>query len=268
MGVPYAEVIGDPIAHSKSPLIHKFWLEKLGLDGDYRAMRVTAEELPAYLESRGTDPDWRGCNVAMPLKELAFALLDKDPTTRRIGALNTVVRREENELSGHNTDWQGLNLALDTVRLDPKSVAIIGTGGAARAALAEMRMQKVPHTIMIARSPEKAKALLDRFALAGEVLPLGSAPEADLLINATPLGMRGYPPLEIGLDGLSANATVLDMVYEPLKTPLLAAARARELKVIDGLTMLIHQASMAFIHFFGISPEPADGAELRELLTR
>lgn len=267
MGIPYAEVIGDPIAHSKSPLIHRFWLQKLGIEGDYRAVRVTEEQLPAYLESRRTDPDFRGCNVAMPLKQAAFRLLDCNSVTRRIGALNTVLRYEDS-LSGTNTDWQGLNLALDTMRLDPKRVAIVGTGGGACAALAEMRMQKVPHVMLISRTPEKAAALLDRFGLSGEALPLGAAPRADLLINASPLGMRGFPPLDIDLSALSEGATVLDMVYEPLETPLLEAARARGLKAIDGLTMLIQQAGMAFTHFFKTPPSPAESPELREMLTR
>ena len=266
MGIPYAEVIGDPIAQSKSPVIHKYWLEKLGLEGDYRATRVTADDLPAYLESRRTDPDWRGCNVTMPLKELAFDLLDCDSVTRRIGALNTVVRYED-RLSGVNTDWTGLNLALDTFRLNPQRVAIVGAGGAARAALAEMRLNKVPYLILINRSEAKARALLDRFELVGEVRPLGATPDADLLINASALGMTGYPPLEIGLDALAAGATVLDMVYHPLETRLLLEARRRAFKTIDGLSMLIHQASMAFTHFFKDSPEPADSPELRALLT-
>lgn len=266
MGVPFAEVIGDPVAHSKSPAIHKFWLGRLGIEGDYRATRVSADELPAYFESRRTDPDWRGCNVTMPLKEAAFGLIDCDPVTRRIGALNTVLRVED-LLLGTNTDWTGLNLALDTFRLDPQRVAIVGAGGAARAALADMRLQKVPHVILINRSEAKAQALLDRFELAGEVRPLGATPDADLLINASALGMTGYPPLEIGLDALTADATVLDMVYRPLETPLLVAARRRGLNAIDGLTMLINQASMAFTHFFKIAPEPAESPELRELLT-
>lgn len=266
MGVPYAEVIGDPIGHSKSPLIHKFWLRKLGLVGDYRAIRVTPDELPAYFEARRADLDFRGCNVAMPLKEAAFALFDTDPVTRRIGALNTVVRYE-NTLRGTNTDWQGLNLALDTVRLDPQRVAIVGTGGAARAALAEMRMQKPPHVVLISRNPDKATALLDHFELSGEALRLGAVPEADLLINASPLGMAGYPPLDLDLAGLTEGATVLDMVYDPLETPLIQAARARGLRAIDGLTMLIEQAGMAFALFFKESPSPAQSPELRELLT-
>lgn len=266
MGVPYAEVIGDPVAHSQSPAIHRFWLEKLGLEGDYRAVRVTRDELPAYFEARRADPDFRGCNVAMPLKEAAFALLDTDPVTRRIGALNTVVRYE-NSLRGTNTDWQGLNLALDTVRLDPRRVAIVGTGGGARAALAEMRMQKAPHVTLISRTPDKATALLDHFELSGEALRLGATPEADLLINASPLGMAGYPPLDLDLAGLAEGATVLDMVYRPLETPLIRAARARGLRAIDGLTMLIEQAGMAFTHFFREPPSPTESPELRKLLT-
>lgn len=266
MGIPYAEVIGDPIAHSKSPLIHGFWLRQMGLAGEYRAARVSKDEFPAYLETRSADPDFRGCNVTMPLKEAAFRLLDTDPVTRRIGALNTIVRYED-LLKGTNTDWQGLNLALDTVRLDPRRVAIVGAGGAARAALAEMRMNKVPHVALINRSPEKAAALLRHFGLAGEILPLGSAPAADLLINASPLGMDGYPALDIDLSGLTPGATVLDMVYQPLETPLLKAARARGLRTIDGLTMLIQQASMAFTHFFKVPPDPAESPELRALLT-
>lgn len=266
MGIPYAEVIGDPIAQSKSPVIHKFWLEKLGIEGDYRATRVTLAELPDYFEARRHDPDWRGCNVTMPLKEEAFALLDTNRFTQRIGAVNTVVRFDE-VLTGTNTDWQGINLALDTHRLDPERVAIIGAGGAARAALADMKMQGVAHVILINRSLEKAGALLDLFGLSGEVAPFGAAPEVDLLINASPLGMTGHPSLDIDLSRLKAGATVFDMVYHPLETPLLAEARRRGLKTVDGLSMLIHQASMAFTHFFEVSPEPADTSELRALLT-
>lgn len=267
MGVPYAEVIGDPIAQSKSPVIHKFWLEQLGLEGDYRATRVTREELPDYLETRRLDPDWRGCNVTMPLKEEVFARLDTDPLARRIGAVNTVLRYD-GMLTSTNTDLQGINLALDTVRLDPKRVAIVGAGGAARAALTEMRFQKVPHVMLINRSPEKAAALLELFELDGEVLPLGSAPDADLLINASPLGMAGHPPLDLDLSRLLTAATVFDMVYKPLETPLLKEARRRGLNVVDGLSMLIHQASMAFTYFFKEPPkEPADCDELRARLT-
>ncbi|HYD13450.1 MAG TPA: shikimate dehydrogenase [Allosphingosinicella sp.] len=266
MGIPYAEVIGDPVAHSKSPAIHRYWLDQLGIEGDYRTTRVTADELPDYLAARRDDPDWRGCNVTMPLKEDILSLLDTNALTRRIGAVNTVVRYD-GMLTGTNTDWQGINLALDTARIDPERVAVIGAGGAARAALAEVRMQKVLHVILINRSPEKAAALLELFGLHGKVLPLGTAPDVDLLINASPLGMAGYPALDVDLSRLKADATVFDMVYHPLETPLLRDARGRGLKTVDGLSMLIHQASIAFTHFFKVSPEPADSAELRERLT-
>lgn len=267
MGVPYAEVIGDPIAHSKSPLLHNFWLGKLGIEGDYRAIRVPPDELPAYLAARRADPNWRGCNVTMPLKEAAYELLDVDPSTRRIGALNTVVRYED-VLIGHNTDWQALNLALETYRLRPERAVIVGTGGAARSALEEMRGNRVPHVSIVTRDQVKAEALLERFGLSGNVLRHGTAPEADLLINASPLGMEGFPPLDIDLSGLAEGATVVDMVYRPLETPLLQAARAAGVRTIDGLQMLIEQAAMAFTFFFKASPHPIDDDELRELLTR
>lgn len=267
MGLTYAELIGDPIAHSKSPLIHKFWLEELGIEADYRATRVTAGELPAYLAARREDPNWRGCNVTMPLKEAAFALLDVDPATQRIGALNTVVRYEE-LLLGHNTDWYALNMALDTYRLRPQQAAVIGTGGAARAALEELRQHGAPHVVIVSRDLAKAEMLLEHFGLSGEALTHGDAFEAGLLINASPLGMTGFPSLSLDLSGLWAGATVLEMVYRPLETPLLRDARAAGYRTIDGLTMLIEQAAMAFTFFFKESPRSLDNAELRKLLTR
>jgi shikimate dehydrogenase len=266
MGIPYAEVIGDPVDHSKSPLIHEFWLRRLRIEGEYKTVRVTADELPAYFESRRTDHDWRGCNVTMPLKEAALALLDANRATRRIGAVNTVVRYED-RLTGLNTDWQALNLAIDTHRLQPRQAAIIGTGGAARAALEELRGNQVPHVVLVSRNENKAAALLAHFGLRGEVLPPGARPAADLLINASPLGMRGFPPLDIDLSGLWPGAMVVEMVYQPLETALLSDARRRGFRVIDGLTMLIEQASMAFIHFFKVAEPRAGRAELRELLT-
>src|SRR3954468_1436768 len=139
MGVPYAEVIGDPIAHSKSPVIHKFWLEKLGMEGDYRRAQVKTGELESYFESRRNDPDWRGCNVTMPHKsDVASFMDDVDPSARRIGAVNTV-KRFDQKLVGLNTDWIGLNLALGEHSAAGKDVVLIGAGGAARAALEELR---------------------------------------------------------------------------------------------------------------------------------
>jgi shikimate dehydrogenase len=269
MGVPYAEVIGDPIAHSKSPVIHKFWLEKLGLEGDYRRVQVKHGELADYLASRRADEDWRGCNVTMPHKSAIGSLVDSvNPAARRIGATNTVAWIE-GTLAGLNTDWIGLNLALGSHSANGKDVVLIGAGGAARAAMEELRMAKPRSLAVMNRDTAKAARLLDDFGLAGDALPLGNPPAADLLINASALGMHGYPPLEIALSAMRPNATILDMVYHPLETPLLQKAQSLGLFAIDGLQMLIWQAATAFQFFFKASPpEPVDGPELRELLTR
>ena len=171
MGIPYAEVIGDPIAHSKSPLIHKYWLEKLGLEGNYRAVRVTAEDLPAYLESRRSDPDWRGCNVTMPHKQRVVPLLDT--TTRdatRIGAVNTIRKGEDGRLHGRNTDLHGVCRSLDPYLAPPLAhVVLIGAGGAARAAARALEANKVRDVTVINRSLERGQALLRDFHLAGRV---------------------------------------------------------------------------------------------------
>jgi shikimate dehydrogenase len=266
MGVPYAEIIGDPVAHSKSPAIHGFWLEAMGLDGDYRRTRVRANQLGDYFQSRRDDPDWRGCNVTMPLKQAVLAHVDRlVPTARRIEAVNTIVRTD-GELVGHNTDWQGVNLALGDWRAEGKDVVLIGAGGAARAALEELRQAHPRRLVIMNRTPGKAAALLDHFGLQGEVAPIGDPPAADLLINASALGMEGRPPLAPDLSALPAHAIVFDMVYLPLETALLKAARALGLRSIDGLDMLICQASMAFALFFGRAPGPSELPALRERL--
>jgi shikimate dehydrogenase len=268
MGVPYAEVIGDPIAHSKSPLIHKFWLGKLGLEGDYRQVRVKPDELEAYLASRREDRDWCGCNVTMPHKSTVGSFVEADPPARRIGAINTIAR-VGNLLVGLNTDWIGLNLALGPHSADGRDVVLIGAGGAARAAMEELRMAKPRSLVVMNRDTGKVARLLTDFQLYGEARPIGAAPAADLLINASALGMEGYPPLDIDLSALRSGAAVLDMVYHPLETRLLHQARSRGLTAIDGLEMLIDQAAMAFQFFFHVTaPEPFNGPELRELLTR
>lgn len=268
MGIPYAEVIGDPIAHSRSPLIHKFWLERLGIAGDYRPTRVTADEIPSFLAARRDDPDWRGCNVTMPHKLAVARFLDHvDPPSRRIGAINAIVKRE-GRLSGTNTDWQGLNLALGDYSASGKDAVLIGAGGAARAALEELRQAKPRSLAILNRDTVKATGLMDEFGFSGAVMPLGTPPAADLLINATPLGMAGYPPLDIDLSPLRTGGMVVDMVYEPVETALLREARARGLIAVDGLKMLIWQAAMAFQYFFQAYPEPVESNELRELLTR
>lgn len=267
MGVPFAEVIGDPIDHSKSPAMHRYWLNQLGIDADYRPLRVAAGEARAYLAMRRSDPDWRGCNVTAPLKiEVMAHLSALGPDARSIGAVNTIISQGEGELLGVNTDAHGALLALAGVR--PQSAVLIGAGGAARAALFALKVMQVPNVTVLNRDMRRARAALDDLELEGRVLPLGSEPAADLLINATTLGMAGNPPVPFDLSRLPETAVVFDMVYAPVETDLLARARARGLATIDGLTMLAEQGAMAFAAFFEGGPGHADTPELRELLTR
>lgn len=269
MGIPYAEVIGDPVAHSKSPLIHKFWLEKLGIAAEYRAVHVGAGELSGYFSERRRDPLWRGCNVTMPHKLTVLAHVDRlNPAARRMNAVNTIIRHED-QLEGLNTDWYGLSLALPRQAADGKDVVLVGAGGAARAAMEELRLARPRSLTILNRDDVKAARLLYDFRMEGTAHTLDAPlPPADLLINASPIGMSGFPPLELDLSPLRETAVVMDMVYQPLDTNLLIAARARDLTTVDGLSMLIWQAAMAFQFFFGTRPDEPETPELRALLTR
>lgn len=267
---PYAEVIGDPISHSKSPLIHRFWLDSLGIDGDYRAHHVTAAKLAAYLDERKTDPAWRGCNVTLPHKQsVADLVADPGDVRDSIGAMNTVLRAPDGTLSGTNTDAGGFFGPLAGQDFAGREIAVIGAGGAARAVLfALARMECGPVTILN-RNVLKASALLARFGLKGSALPLdGRLPPAALLINASSLGMAGQPALDLDLGGLPDDAIVYDLVYVPRETALLQAADARGLATIDGLDMLIGQAALAFELFFGAAPPEDCEDELRVLLSQ
>ncbi len=270
MTAPYAEVIGDPIGHSKSPAIHKFWLERLGLAGDYRAMRIAADDVGAYVSNRRTDPAWRGCNITIPHK---IAIMDHvgDPGKVRdtIGAMNTVLRDPSGELTGTNTDPGGFFAPIAELPLNGKPVAVIGTGGAAHAVLFALSRVGVGPVTLIARNPLKGAAMLARFGLRGNVQALsGPLPPVVLLVQATQLGMAGQPPLELDLSPLPDEAVVYDLVYAPVVTRLLAAAAARRLETVDGLEMLIGQAALAFELFFGAEPPRDDDVddELRMLL--
>lgn len=269
MTVPYAEVIGDPIAQSKSPLIHRFWLQALGIEGDYRAQQVSEPGLSAYLTQRSADPNWRGCNVTMPLKQ---AVLDHvaDPGNVRgsIGAANTVLRGEGGALVATNTDAAGFWAPLADLDLSGQPVAVIGAGGAARAVLFALGRVGTGSVTLLNRNVLKAAALLAQFGLKGQALPLTAAlPAAALIVNASALGMAGQPPLDLDLSGQPEDCVVYDLVYSPRETGLLAAARARELETVDGLEMLIGQAAVAFELFFGAEPPRDRDDELRALLT-
>jgi shikimate dehydrogenase len=269
MNSPYAEVIGDPIVHSKSPLIHRFWLDRLKIEEDYRATQVRPDELGAYFESRRGDRNWRGCNITVPHKEAALTHVpDPGGVRQTIGALNTVFRDEAGELAGTNTDAAGFWSPISGLDLKGKPVAVVGAGGAARAILFALARMDVGEVTLLNRTPLKAAGLLATFGLKGKVLPLTSTlPAAALLVNASTLGMTGQPPLSLDLSPLPDDAIVYDIVYAPLQTALLQAAEDRELETVDGLEMLIGQAALAFELFFGAEPPRDADDELRALLT-
>ena len=290
MSRPYAEVIGDPIVQSKSPAIHGYWIGKLGLDAEYRAAHVTAAGLADYLASRREDHDWRGCNVTMPHKQAVIPLIDRlEIGAEMVGAVNTITRRWRSDtgarLIGTNTDVAGFLEPLLPLLETPhyfRMARVLGTGGAARAIIAGLAEHGV--TIVLAgRDPAKARALLDEIDPDGEHHAVDLAHFAeptdfafddregcfDLVVNASPLGMAGQPPLQFDISHVPPGSVVYDIVTHPLDTPLLQAARAAGFRTIDGLAMLIGQAAIAFEKFFGVAPPRADGdAELRALLTR
>ncbi|HEY0148021.1 MAG TPA: shikimate dehydrogenase [Allosphingosinicella sp.] len=284
MGVPYAEVIGDPVAHSKSPLIHQFWLEKLGVVGEYRRTQVTADELPLYLAARRLDPDWRGCNLTMPLKQAAIPFLSAlDPAAARIGAVNTIVAEGAAPETGFNTDAAGFLEPLQPLLGERhlfRMARLLGAGGAARA-IAEALKSEGFALVIAARRVEEAARLVDGLdPHFNHAVTLGHFADPtdftfddreqilDLVVNTTPLGMTGKPPLSLDFSHVPPGSVIYDIVYDPLETPLLAEARRRGHRVIDGLAMLIGQAAIAFRHFFGTPAPRGHDAELRELLIR
>jgi shikimate dehydrogenase len=267
----FAEVIGDPVKHSKSPLIHKFWIEGLALEADYRLCQVDSDGLAGYFAARQADPEWRGCNVTIPHKLAVFDhIADPGSVRDTIGAANTVFRNEDSRFILTNTDAAGFYAPINQLDLAGQSVAVIGAGGAARAVLFALSRLGVGPVTILNRNVLKAAALLSSFGLKGKALPLDARlPPVALLVNASALGMAGQAPLDLDLAPLPDDAVVYDVVYAPLETPLLAAARARSLDTVDGLDMLIGQAALAFELFFGVAPlrDEASDDRLRALLT-
>ncbi len=264
----YAEVIGDPIAHSKSPIIHEFWLKKLGLVASYAREHVTPDNLQAYFNNRRDDANWRGCNITIPHKIAALDYIsDPGDVRSSIGAINTVFRDRSGALIGTNTDAGGFYAPIADLELAGATAIVIGAGGAARAILFALSQADIGEVILLARSGLRAAGLLAQFGLKGQILPLDARlPPASLLVNCSPLGMTGQPELSLDLSPLPDDAIVYDIVYTPLETELLKSARALNLDTVDGLDMLIGQAALAFELFFGASP-PADVEdELRTLL--
>jgi shikimate dehydrogenase len=266
----YAEVIGDPIGHSKSPLIHGYWLKKLGLVAEYRAQHIIPDGLKSYFADRAADAHWRGCNVTIPHKQTVLDhVADPGGVRESIGAANTIFRNRDGALQATNTDAAGFFAPIADIDWVGAPVAVIGAGGAARAILFALAQADVGDVTLLARSPLKAMALLSHFGLKGKVLPMDAPlPPVALLVNSSPLGMVGQPAFEVDLSPLPDDAHVYDIVYTPLETALLKAARARDLDTTNGLDMLIGQAALAFELFFG-QPPPEDGEdELRALLLK
>lgn len=284
MSQTYAEVIGDPIAQSKSPAIHTYWLGKLGIAAEYRAAHVRADGLAAYLTERRADPNWRGCNVTMPHKQAVMPYLERlDPLAARIGAVNTIVRGENGSLGGFNTDVAGFLEPLAPLLASQhlfRMARVLGTGGAARAIVTALAAQNTV-VVLAGRDPAKARALLDELDPGGEHHATDIAHFADptdfpfddragcldLIVNASPLGMTGQPPLPFDFSHAPPGSVVYDIVTHPIDTPLLQAARAAGFPTVDGLSMLIGQAAAAFEKFFGQPPPRDEGdRELRALL--
>lgn len=280
----YAEVIGDPVGQSKSPAIHRFWLERLGLEGDYRATAVTAAQLPDYLAQRRNDPFWRGCNVTMPHKQAVIGLVDRlEPLARKVGAINTIVRATDGALIGRNTDVAGF---LEPLRghLDRshyfRMARVIGTGGAARAVIAALAREGFT-IVLAARDQANARGLLadlpsgrehyaaplDHFAAPTDFAFDDREGCLDLVVNATPLGMRGQLPLAFDWSHAPPGAIAYDIVTDPVDTDFLSNARAAGHRAIDGLAMLIGQAAAAFTYFYGAPPPREHDGELRTLLS-
>lgn len=257
-----AFVIGHPIAHSKSPLIHGSWLDELGIDGSYSAIDVAPENLAAFID-RVRQGEFVGGNVTIPHKEAVMGLLDEvDPLARTIGAVNTIVS-ETGRLIGRNTDYLGFLANLDQGApgwSDLGGAAIvIGAGGAARAVLAGLIDRGIDRIHLLNRTLSRAESLAAAFApsvVPGALEDFNAvAAAATLLVNTSSVGMGGTQFPDFDLARLDGRAVVTDIVYAPLITPLLADASAKGFSTVDGLGMLLHQAVPGFEAWFGVRPE-------------
>ncbi len=258
-----AGVMGWPVAHSRSPVIHKHWIAQYGLQGTYVQLPVMPERLEDAI--RGLPAlGFAGCNVTVPHKVQALALMDDlHPVARRMAAINTIVVREDGSLYGMNNDgagWvQSLRDADPAWRGDAGPALVLGAGGAARAIVVALLDEGAPEVRLTNRTREKAEALAQELGTQVKVVDWKDRNQAmaglSLLVNTTTQGMHGQPALDVVLDDLPEGALVSDLVYIPLETPLLAAARQRGHRSVGGLGMLINQARPAFHAWFGVMPE-------------
>ncbi|MGX7744723.1 shikimate dehydrogenase [Rhodopseudomonas sp. BR0M22] len=262
-------LIGWPAAHSRSPLIHHYWLRQLGIEGGYSIEAVPPEGFAEFVLNLKTH-GYVGANVTIPHKERALQLTEPDARARAVGAANTLYY-DGDLLRSTNTDVEGFigNLDASAPGWDRTAHALVlGAGGSSRAVVFGLLERGIGRIALANRSIERAQALRDLFG--DRVVPIAwsdipaALPGAGLLVNTTSLGMNGQPPLPIDLSALPADAVVADLVYVPLETDLLAAAKARGLRTADGLGMLLHQAVRGFDLWFGARPHVT--AELRALV--
>lgn len=257
-----AGIMGWPVSHSRSPALHNFWLDEHGIDGVYVPLPVRPEQLADALRSLPV-LGFRGCNLTIPHKQMALSIVDRlEPLARRIGAVNTVVVGPDGSLEGRNTDAYGFreNLRECVPDWDPMagSAVVLGAGGAARAVVEALLEAKVPEIRLVNRTLARAESVAAALARPGSDISVhpwdardAVLEEAGLLVNTTSLGMSGELELEIDLERLPPFAVVVDIVYVPLDTALLTAARRRGHRTVDGLGMLLHQGRPGFELWFG-----------------
>lgn len=263
-------VMGWPVAHSRSPLIHGYWLKKNGLKGDYRREAVTVEDFPAFLKSLG-ERGYVGGNITQPHKEVALKLTEADDRARAIGASNTVYL-DNGVLRSTNTDVIGFLASLDVAQQgwdkNLKAAVVLGAGGAARAIVYGLIERGVERVNVINRTIERAEAFRKLFGPRVHAAGWDAVPkllkESKLVVNATSMGMTGNPDLEIDISGVPDGTLIGEIIYVPLKTKLVLAAEKRGLKHSDGLDMLLYQAVRGFELWFGVKPVVT--AELRQII--
>jgi shikimate dehydrogenase len=261
-----AGIMGWPVAHSRSPALHGFWLAEHGADGAYVPLAVPPDRLEQALRALPA-LGFRGCNLTIPHKQAALRVMDRiDPFAQRIGAMNTVIVAADGSLEGSNTDVFGFreNLREQAAGWRPAAgpAVVLGAGGSARSVIAALNAAGVSEIRLVNRTLDRA-AVLARELAAPEtgisVHPWDSRAEvlrgAGILVNTTSLGMDKEPPLDIDLSALPETAVVVDIVYVPLETGLLKAARRRGYRVVDGLGMLLHQGRPGFAAWFGAAPQ-------------